>query len=65
MWQSDSKQVRHGGGGGSGGGNGIGGGGDDEGWEGALTVVILVQWGFPWQDMTSTDCRIVLLPIKV
>ena len=52
----------------SGGGNGSGGGGGGEGGRGdraASTVVILVQSGFPWQDMTSTDYRIVLLLIKV
>ena len=42
-----------------------GGGGGDGGDRAAFTVVILVQSGFPWQDMTSTNYRTVLLPIKV
>ena len=41
-------------------------GGDGEGGDRAIfTVLILVQSGFPWQDMTSMDYRVVLLPIKV
>ena len=42
-----------------------GGGGGEGGDRAAFTVVILVQSGFPWQDMTSTNYRTVLLPIKV
>ena len=42
-----------------------GGGGGNVGDRAAFTVVILVQSGFPWQDMTSTNYRTVLLPIKV